>query len=321
MSRSPALAAPLLAAIAFACGADHREAFPASPDAGAATPVVVSPSASVLPDDACSKMDILLVVDNSGSMKEEQANLTANFAVLTQRLDQYTTASGAQLDYRIAVTTTGRSARYKMTPELPGMPPLPTLDVNDKGDDGRFRRACSMSHTWLERGEPDLSSNFSCVANVGAGGPALEMPLESLRLAVTTRMGDSANAGFLRDDALLGVMILTDEDDCSRTDNDFTIKDDTCPPGTPGYAAVDDYVSALDAVKGGRERWAAAVIAGPTNCSSGFGQAGEATRLKDFVAKTGQNAVFGNICLGDLVKPLENALGVFDAACKKFKVK
>lgn len=61
VSSFPALAAPLLAAFAFACGADQRDALPASPDAGGAAPVVVSPSASgSSPDDACSKMDILL---------------------------------------------------------------------------------------------------------------------------------------------------------------------------------------------------------------------------------------------------------------------
>ena len=39
---------------------------------------------------------------------------------------------------------------------------------------------------------------------------------------------DGPNAGFLRPDALLGVVIMTDEDDCSRTDNNFQITDDSC---------------------------------------------------------------------------------------------
>jgi hypothetical protein len=115
--------------------------------------------------------------------------------------------------------------------------------------------------------------------------------------------------------------ILTDEDDCSRRDNGFEIPDDNCPPGTPGYEQVSDYVAAIDAVKGGRDRWAAAVVAGPVVCSSGFGNAKEAVRLKEFAGKLGQNGVFSSICLGDLVSPLENALNVFNAACQKFKVK
>src|SRR5688500_7280074 len=51
----------------------------------------------------CSKMDLLFVIDNSGSMGQEQANLIANFPMFIQVLDQ----SG--LDYRVAVTTTGRN--------------------------------------------------------------------------------------------------------------------------------------------------------------------------------------------------------------------
>lgn len=279
-------------------------------DGGNATPL----------SNACAKMDILLVVDNSGSMKEEQANLASNFQLLTQRLNAFKTSGGAALDYRIAVTTSGRTANYVMAPvspfpQLPNPPPIP---ANDVGDDGRFRRDCSMTRPWLERSDPSLQTQFSCITNVGTGGPGLEMPLEALRLAVTDRMSDGSNKGFLRDDALLAIVILTDEDDCSRRDNDFTIQDDNCPPGTPGYEQVADYVSAIDAVKGGRDRWAAAVVAGPTTCSSGFGAAKEATRLKEFVGKTGQNGVFSSICLGDLVSPLENALNVFDAACQKF---
>ena len=41
-------------------------------------------------------------------------------------------------------------------------------------------------------------------------------------------MTDGTNSGFLRPDALLAVVILTDEDDCSREDNNFTIQNDSC---------------------------------------------------------------------------------------------
>jgi len=136
--------------------------------------------------------------------------------------------------------------------------------------------------------------------------------------APTDRGSKCRSKPFLRPDALLAVVILTDEDDCSRTDEGFTIKDDTCDDSL-GYAPIADFVSALDAVKGGRDRWAAAVMAGPQACKSSFGDAKEAVRLKEFVGKTGDNAVFSSICSGDLITPLQNALNVFDAACKKFQ--
>src|SRR5690349_19893924 len=56
----------------------------------------------------CSQMDLLFVIDNSGSMGQEQTNLIANFATFIDVLDQ----SG--LDYRVAVTTTARNYSYNV---------------------------------------------------------------------------------------------------------------------------------------------------------------------------------------------------------------
>ena len=68
-----------------------------------------------------------------------------------------------------------------------------------------------------------------------------------------------------------------------------------------------------------RARWAAAVIAGEKVCNSpGFGNAGDAVRLKDFVSKAGKNGTFSSICEGDLTKGLSAALATFDAACRNF---
>lgn len=318
------LFASLLAFSAAACSASSRDKNASAPDggAGAIAPVVDSDAAAAVDEDACAKMDIVFVVDNSGSMKEEQANLASNFSVLTQKLDGFTTKGGAKLDYRIAITTTGKSVKYTIAPDspFPNLPAPPPIDLDEKGDDGHFRRGCGMTRAWMERSDTNIANQFPCVANVGTGGPSLEMPLESLKLALTDRMSDGSNAGFLRDDALLAVVVMTDEDDCSRTDQAFTIKDDTCPVGSP-YVPLEDYVATLDAVKGGRDRWTGAVIAGPTACDSAFGSAKEAARLKQFVAKSGGNVVFSSICLGNLTSALENALASFDAACKKFKVK
>jgi hypothetical protein len=74
----------------------------------------------------------------------------------------------------------------------------------------------------------------------------------------------------------------------------------------------------LDAVKGDHGRWATAVVAGPTDCSSAFGSAVEAVRLKDFVMQVGSTGVFASICDGDLSIALEKALQTFKAACDTF---
>jgi len=156
---------------------------------------------------------------------------------------------------------------------------------------------------------------LSCRANVGTGGPSYEMPLLMTKWALGERVTDGTNAGFLREDALLGVVMLTDEDDASTTQNNFTVTVTAQPP-------IDyhpqDLVQFLDTLKGNRSRWAAGVIAGPTDCSSGFGEATKATRLQDFVMKANSQstqASFSSICDGNLTMALQKTLDTFQTAC------
>ncbi len=269
------------------------------------------------PAEPCDKMDILFVIDDSGSMAEEQGNLATNFPQFAQVIDQYMTANGDLLDYRLAITTTGRD----VTTTFVGFPLPP---ITELGDNGEFRQECGMTRRWIERTDADVSGTFACVANVGTGGPGVEMPLLSLEWALNDRVADGTNAGFLREDALLAIVILTDEDDCSREDDpiELDISDpaaaDICDRTSPDIVPLDFYLSFLDNLKGERGRWAVAVTAGPNACSSSFGDAIEAIRLKDFVAQTGANAVFSSICDGDLTGALNDALNTFESACEGF---
>ncbi|MBX3225620.1 MAG: hypothetical protein KF795_34260, partial [Labilithrix sp.] len=192
-----------------------------------------------------------------------------------------------------------------------------TLPQNEKGDNGAFRMTskCGTTKRWVEKADATAAKDFQCLAQVGTGGPSIEMPLEATKLALNDRMSDGTNAGFLRDDALLAIVVLTDEDDCSRQDNDFTIQNDVCKT-MPGVKPIADYKQMLDNVAKGAGRWATAVIAGPTACESSFGKASEAARLQEFVSMAGKNGTFSSICDGDLSDALEKALDTFDAACK-----
>jgi hypothetical protein len=260
-------------------------------------------------------MDIVFVVDDSGSMSEEQSNLAANFPGFFDVIDNHVNSDGVPTDYRIAVTTTGRDVDYTM--KLP--PPFDVeMPMSESGDNGAFRTTSGMTNAWIERGDTDPQGKFQSLAQVGTGGPSLEMPLYSLQLAFTERVNDGSNSGFLRDDALLAVVVLTDEDDCSRTDNNFEIETDQCDAGDPTYMSTDQSLQFLDGLKGARGRWATAVIAGPNDCESSFGSAYQADRLMNFVSQTGENGTFSSICDGDLSSALETALQNFDAACNAF---
>lgn len=308
---------------------------PGGHDAGNVLPMtdgnITRPDVSTMVGDGCEKMDILFVVDDSGSMAEEQTNLASNFPRFVEVINAFMTDSGRPLDYRIGVTTTGQDMVTVVS--FPPMFPLPPVEMMESGPGGALLQdsACGMSRRWIERADPDVAGSFSCVAQVGTGGSSVEMPLRMVEMALTDKVEDGTNAGFIREDALLAIVILTDENDCSREGNRFEIMIpdpfapggigtavDVCDPASPDLLPVEHFLSVLDGVKGDRGRWAAAVIAGPTNCSSGFGDAVEATRLKDFVMQTGDNAIFSSICEGDLTGALMEALTKFDAACDNF---
>jgi hypothetical protein len=63
----------------------------------------------------------------------------------------------------------------------------------------------------------DISSVFACLASLGTNGCGFEHQLQSVRVALSGFVAD--NSGFLRSDAHLAVVYITDEDDCSAPAN------------------------------------------------------------------------------------------------------
>jgi hypothetical protein len=289
------------------------------PDAG--------PPTDPPPAQACTKMDILFVVDNSNSMDREQQSLGANFPEFARVLDEYRVESGEPLDYRVALTTTAREI-YTFHTNILGRRVDDGLLV--EGENGTFRDPPAISRKWIESSDASRQAALTRVADVGIGGSHLEMPLDAARLALSVQAGSGKpNAGFVREDALLAVVYLTDEEDCSRLDAltqaeaaeyDPFWDTDEVAICTRGIAQPQAYVDFFDQLKGDRKRWATAVIAGDgqgrASCTSTFGDAEDAPRLKQFVQLTGENAIFRSICDGDLAPALKDALDTFQAACE-----
>jgi hypothetical protein len=279
------------------------------------------PDAPTVTASACSKMDIVFVIDDSGSMEQEQSNLATNFPMFATLLQNYTNPDGEHVDFRIAVTTTGRELHYTTTIDFMGQQ-ITTPNPSEGFDNGAFREGCGVNKRWLEPNDPGFNDALACRANVGTGGSSDEMPLLMSKWALADRIADGTNAGFLRDDALLGVVMLTDEDDTSTTQDNFNVTLNPLDPNGGGFP-IDfnpaDEIAFLDGLKGHRSRWAAGVIAGESSCTSSFGDAVEASRLKQFVqmanANGSQQAVFSSICAGDLTAALNDVLNKFQAAC------
>lgn len=250
----------------------------------------------------CAKLDVVMVIDDSGSMAAVHNNLM-------NRLPRFVDDLAAEVsDFRVAITTTSRTFDY-------------TLDVfgqlmpqHEVGDDGAFRTTCTSVRPFVDRDDSDARSLVACRAVVGTNS-GFEMPLLMSRRALAERVADGSNAGVVRGDAPLALLYVTDEDDQSLTTSGFTISAGAdLPP--PDYQPADQ-VAFLDGLKGAQ--WRAAVLAGDRVCTPPGGtQVAEAVRLKDFVAianAAAPRAVLSSICSGDLEIPLADALANFLTVC------
>ncbi len=271
-------------------------------------------------DNGCTAMDILFIIDDSDSMKEEQDNLIANFPDFMKVLEDYETPQGTHIDFRVGVTTTGVTRTYTMKSSV-GVGMKKTVS----GPDGALQNqsACGLSSPWIEGPGPDVGDEFSCAANVGIEGSVNEMPLAAMQEALGEQsLPGGPNEGFYRKDgdSLLVVVIITDEDDCS-IENGGTITvplDSGYNCGGPDATALyqlDEMKTWLDDLAGGEGRYVVVSIAGINACTSAFGNANDARRIGAFVDACGDYGFMGDICAGDLWVSLKNALDVMKVTC------
>ena len=234
-------------------------------------------------------VDLLFVVDNSGSMADEQLNLTSNFPRMVTALGSGDIDEDGVEDFppvrnlRVAVVTTDLGIGTRRT----------TCEDAD-GEDGVFRtrpgysRSCDASYPRFLLFSPggDLDSfadDFHCLGRVGTSGCGIEQPLEAALKALTpasaetrftfgssTGHGDGANAGFLRPDSILAILFVTDEDDCSFHDRDLWRMDSVRYSGdlrchdyeAEALHSVERFVEGLGALRPDPDRLVVGAITG-----------------------------------------------------------
>ncbi|MBC7370842.1 MAG: hypothetical protein H7326_04710 [Bdellovibrionaceae bacterium] len=131
-----------------------------------------------------NKVDIVMIVDNSTSMQQHQTRLSQQMPNMVAALQ------ALRMDYHIVVITTS---------------------VGSGGDGGVFRGSPSI----LSNATPNLTATLSERVLQGETGKDLERGLESLQTVLSPAYLTTDGAGFLRDDALLAIVELSDEDDSS----------------------------------------------------------------------------------------------------------
>ncbi|RME28726.1 MAG: VWA domain-containing protein [Deltaproteobacteria bacterium] len=198
---------------------------------------------------ASSKIDILWVVDNSASMQEEQDNLAANFTSFMSFIDQ------SLIDYHIGVISTDMMTNPDGSCATPGH--CGQLLGNPK---------------IIDRSTPNPQAAFENNVHVGTSGGGFEMGILAAHEALSEPLASGANAGFLRDDASLAVIFVSDEDDHS-------------------YGDIIYYTRFFSAFKGvGNERRViTAAIVGPVpdGCSGAGGRAAPGTKYNELVTQLG----------------------------------
>ncbi|MBS2032985.1 MAG: choice-of-anchor D domain-containing protein [Deltaproteobacteria bacterium] len=161
--------------------------------------------------DAQPKVDVLLVVDDSGSMETKQQALATNF----QSFIQF--AVNQQVDYHIAVTTTSTGADPSVTcGTTNGDPNNGSIAVC-----GTFAPDDSSRPRVLTNTTPNLEQIFAQNVAVGTWGSGTEMGFEGAYEALSPPNITGANANFLRDDANLAIVAVSDASDQSPQPYDF----------------------------------------------------------------------------------------------------
>jgi hypothetical protein len=166
-------------------------------------------------------LDILFVVDNSPSMIEEQQSLATSFP---RMIDALATLDDGLPNLHIGVVTSDLGTSGSLTPPAAGI-----SGCDGVGMAGNLVQIAGMTDRFLaDIAAPDgtrttnftgeLRDAFGSLALVGDAGCGFEQHLGAMRRALDA---NPTNAGFLRPDANLAVVVLADEDDCSVIDSAF----------------------------------------------------------------------------------------------------
>jgi hypothetical protein len=220
-------------------------------------------SAQALSDDAfvqeADPVDVLWVIDNSSSMATEQARVAAG---INSFFSWFTTLN---LDYHMGVITT---------------------DIVNPIYSGRL----VGSPTYIDSSTVDPAAALVTAINVGENDMGNESGLRAAELALSEPLVSTDNAGFLRPDARLVMIFLSDEPEQSDYD-------------------ADHYIQFFDTLKADPGNVMASAIVGDESagCATTCDDVPQDAQPGDkYLAVVSEfSGIFGSICTCDLTPSLD----------------
>jgi hypothetical protein len=248
--------------------------------------------------EPCRKVDVILAVDASSSMDGVIEDLQSTFNGWVGDLLNEVGDGGIE-DFQLAVIDgCAASPYFHDTHEVDG--------------------ACNFSTgaNFMVSDSATLGAEFTCVSDVRnsnymataddcSGDEDDEDMGAAAAAAITFPAESTQNAGFLRDDAVLFVVVITNEDE----------------GGVPSSANVQMIHDALVNAKGGEVNNVVFLGVGAEGVCFAYGEfAAPATRLEDLAglfAADGRG-VFYDLCQENLVNAFGEAIELVDSACDEF---
>jgi hypothetical protein len=250
---------------------------------------------------ACKHLDLLFAVDPSGSMAEEMMAMGSE--IFPAFAEQLLSLSDGLDDYQVGT--------------IDACPMPATLHTRGAGGECNFASGDSWILGTPDREPVDVTSEFSCVGDLwiepeqshscNTEDDSDEQAMSALIAALTPPFINQENAGFLREDAVLVVIAVTDEDEELIS----------------GRTTAEQFYNDLVAAKGDVKNMVFLGIGGgvPNGCEAGtYGSALAAQMLYDvtnlFIDQ--ERGVWWDLCQGELQDGLSEALAVIEQACDEF---
>jgi hypothetical protein len=241
-------------------------------------------------------IDLVFAVDNSSSMQEEigdfRMNVWPQFAMAL--LEVSGGVSGEP--FRVAV--------------LDACPNPATYHV--RGRSGACNFDSGMA--WMDSDSANLIEEFQCVGDIWdedstcTGNNDDEQPASAAAASFESPWIDpgSLNEGFLRNDALLIVIAITDEDE----------------QPVPAADADMVYQRLIKAKGDDPKKMVFLGIGGSRDCDGPYGSADHAEKLEEITGlfMESDRGLFWDLCEGSLEEGLTEAMSVIDTACHELMI-